>query len=766
MVNAAVMNGGSQLAGRWSDEADDEIVDGPGVSPNVIVEDDEGPPPVRDVWPIIAGVLAVLAGAAWIGFVAWSKGDAVGRGIAPSDMADLIAASSPPLILIGLCYLIAIRFSRSEAARLAKVSGNLRAEQQRLEAVLASVTGRFDAERARVVNHIDTLAMVGEDATARLHAFAEKLKEDIGGAAREAETLREAASTARSDMKVLLTDVPRALAHTVEMSDALENAGLVAHERAGAFDSQISALIARGREADDVVGGAAQKLAAHLARVEGVSESAAAHLSAAAETMTEAVDAALGRAAEATNAARQGMEAQGAAMRALVDQSEAALSSTGANATDALNRRVNEVTERLESLGAMLADHEVTSSRLIEGIGSGIDGIDRRFAAIDSEAEARHERLTAAVSGLSTHAQTLRDALDAGSGTTEQLIGRAETLMTALYAVSREIDENLPQAFARLDGHTIATRTKIDAIAPEVARIEQEASRTLDRLLEAEGALAKQREALDLLGNALDERLAKGIAAAGDMIAAVEGADSRAQEIADNSASALVSAMVRVRETAQAAAERAREALAAVVPDSAERLSVAVKEALQQAVTGQVETQIGELAATAERAVASANTASDRLMRQMLTIAETSAQVEARIAEAHAEIEEADRDNFTRRVALLIESLNSTAIDVTKILSNDVTDTAWGAYLKGDRGIFTRRAVRLLDAGEVREINRHYNDDPEFSEQVNRYIRDFEAMLRNVLATRAGSPLGVTLLSSDMGKLYVALAQAIERLRS
>jgi hypothetical protein len=25
----------------------------------------------------------------------------------------------------------------------------------------------------------------------------------------------------------------------------------------------------------------------------------------------------------------------------------------------------------------------------------------------------------------------------------------------------------------------------------------------------------------------------------------------------------------------------------------------------------------------------------------------------------------------------LIESLNSTAIDVTKILSNDVTDTAW-----------------------------------------------------------------------------------------
>ena len=116
-------------------------------------------------------------------------------------------------------------------------------------------------------------------------------------------------------------------------------------------------------------------------------------------------------------------------------------------------------------------------------------------------------------------------------------------------------------------------------------------------------------------------------------------------------------------------------------------------------------------------------------------------------------------------MSLLIESLNSTAIDVTKILSNEVTDTAWAAYLKGDRGVFTRRAVRLLDTGEAREIPRHYEEEPEFREQVNRYIHDFEAMLRRVLADRDGSPLGVTILSCDMGKLYVALAQAIERLR-
>ena len=59
-----------------------------------------------------------------------------------------------------------------------------------------------------------------------------------------------------------------------------------------------------------------------------------------------------------------------------------------------------------------------------------------------------------------------------------------------------------------------------------------------------------------------------------------------------------------------------------------------------------------------------------------------------------------------------------------------------------------------------------YDDDAEFRDHVNRYIHDFEAMLRQILSTRDGHALGVTLLSSNMGKLYVALAQAIERLRS
>ena len=38
-------------------------------------------------------------------------------------------------------------------------------------------------------------------------------------------------------------------------------------------------------------------------------------------------------------------------------------------------------------------------------------------------------------------------------------------------------------------------------------------------------------------------------------------------------------------------------------------------------------------------------------------------------------------------------------------------------------------------------------------------------MLRRILAERDGGMIGVSLMSSDMGKLYAALAQAVDKRR-
>ena len=82
--------------------------------------------------------------------------------------------------------------------------------------------------------------------------------------------------------------------------------------------------------------------------------------------------------------------------------------------------------------------------------------------------------------------------------------------------------------------------------------------------------------------------------------------------------------------------------------------------------------------------------------------------------------------------------MHSAAIDVGKILSDEIDDKAWDSYLKGNRGVFTSRAVRLIGGSETRAIRAHYESDAEFQRSVNRYVHDFESMLRRVLAERDG----------------------------
>jgi hypothetical protein len=238
------------------------------------------------------------------------------------------------------------------------------------------------------------------------------------------------------------------------------------------------------------------------------------------------------------------------------------------------------------------------------------------------------------------------------------------------------------------------------------------------------------------------------------------------EDMAEEANNKLVTSMLRVRETTRQTAEHSRKIVDEELANIADRLTEQNQKALTEAVDVQIEAMNAVVTDAINRNVSMSQDAAARVATQLGELEEMTARLEQRIESGRNRFEAIDDDSFARRMVMLTESLNSTAIDVAKILSNDVTDTAWAAYLKGDRGVFTRRAVRLLDAGEARAIAAHYSEDSEFREHVNRYIHDFESMMRVLLSTRDGNAIGVTLLSSDVGKLYVALAQAIERLRN
>jgi ABC-type transporter Mla subunit MlaD len=444
-------------------------------------------------------------------------------------------------------------------------------------------------------------------------------------------------------------------------------------------------------------------------------------------------------------------------MLAMIDHSRAALDRAGEDVTSGLGARLDAIVGRVEAVAAHLAAQDQASRGLVGNLAQELVELEARLSAV---------RGGEALDVVRASVRQLSDELAASDERTSELTGRARSLSGLMASVGAELGAELPERLGAVEQQAERARSALAGIAPQVEVLAGSAETAAQRLHDAEQTLGIQQQALE----AMLARLSEGVGGAEEQIRALAAATMDANETAGrltaDTGPELVEALVRVREAATQAAERAREAIAAVIPDSAAALGEASRRAVSDAVGGAVGQQMVELETLAERTVEAARRASERLTRQMLTIGETTAAVEDRIDQVRKEREAKENETFSRRVALLIESLNSTAIDVTKILSNEVTDSAWAAYLKGDRGVFTRRAVRLIDAGEAREIMAHYEAEPEFREQVNRYIHDFEAMLRRVLADRDSSALGVTLLGSDMGKLYVALAQAIERIRA
>ena len=703
--------------------------------------------------PVLAAFLILLA-FGWTGAAIWSF---LAEGAAPtlSAIIALIATAATPLILIALLWLLFGRTARRETERFTRAVTQMRQESAALEGLLAVMAARLEDNYARLTGESAKLMTLGDEASDRLGRITHYIATETATLDKRAEALEAAANAARVDIGVLMSDLPRADEQGRAVAAAMREAGVAAHEQAGALESQLSSLVARGREADDIAGGAAQRLAAHLARIESTVEAAAARLEQATKGLDSKVDDALARASEALDATRDGLHAQSAATLAMIEKSGVALDKAGSDAARSLSRRIETLAAQLDGLEGQLTRHDEQSHALTARIARELHDIEERFTVFGRNSAGEADRYAEAVASIRASVDALHAELEGGQERADGLIERSHALLQALDSVRQDLDVALPAGLSQVESQAERAYAATAALKPEVESVAAASGTASRQMAEIEAALSNQQAQIEALVARLE-----GV---GEDVGAF---DDKARKIVAQTGPELIEALARVRETAGQAAAHARETIASVIPESAAALGQAGVEAVRASVAPHLEEQMNALNAAAQRSAEAARLASERLTRQIVTIGETTAAIEARIAEARDEQERSDSDAFARRVSLLIESLNSTAIDVAKILSNEVSDSAWAAYLKGDRGAFTRRAVKLLSSGEAREVGRHYESDPEFREQVNRYVHDFEAMLRRTLADQDGSALSVTLLSSDMGKLYVALAQAIERLRT
>ena len=614
--------------------------------------------------------------------------------------------------------------------------------RERIEATLAE----FDERTEQLANHSE--ARFGE-----LRENSENVRRDL--AAREVDALASL-RTRFAALQTELADTETAAAQDREAAMESLHARLLALRT----EANETAHIIRAGEADALAAWNEQLVALRERLGEGLAE------------IAQVED-------KSTAEARSRTEQLKTELTALEDQMARRLE-TFTEETEARRVRIDEaelaaharLEERLAALDAAIDDRRAAQAEQLSLMAAEGDELGERIALLgpifDSIADQGRTARNELSEGINRLSETLRDsrtALDGTDTSITELTDASVRLLELIQASAKHSRDDLPVAMMASEERLEAIEQRVEAVKELLGRAQRSGEALTASMDEAED---RTRAAID----GVDQFQTRFGTIAGEQASEIETLRSSVAALAKESEALSSFAQGELRTAIGVLETSAHAALAAIEEEQAAHIgriaqqvgdqsAAAIDEALQEH-TAEAITALDEATA---RSAEAGREAARQLRDQLAKVNELTGNLETRIAQARERAAESVDNDFSRRVALITESLNSNAIDIAKALSTEVTDTAWASYLRGDRGIFTRRAVRLIDNTEAREIAELYDVDTDFREHVSRYIHDFEAMLRTMLSTRDGNAVSVTLLSSDMGKLYVVLAQALERLR-
>ena len=695
---------------------------------------------------------------------------------------DFIAAQSRDLEALGR---VAVERLEASAGKLgALVSGNGE-HLDRIAAVSAAALDNMEKLRGQmpvvansakdVTNHI---ANAGRTAHLQLEDMVsgfQRLNEFGQASTTQIETLREIVAGALATFNREAEDMARL---SGERFAALDEAHAAQREAFDAHEADVleamrrraeklSTDLAAHRAALDSAEGKA--IAAHGERIGALTRESRAVRDAVTNDTNGLASLAGQRHAELSALAEQHravVEEQLAAMDRALRQRHATLASLEIEASEALDQRVAAFEASIESLRQSQRDHATMLARECDAVNERVAAFSVAMRETGEEGRQSADRVGDALGALNARLAESRTVLAGTDAEVARLTDGAVRVLELIRASSDHTARDIPEAVHKAEQALAGLEGRVDVLARNIGRA-GEAGHALTGSVEASrNALVAAHAQIDTMTGAVHEHATKSEALSTGLAKSLADTRQESEALLSDTEARLTPAFARLTEAARSSGEALREAADREIEAASQRLDQAANAIVAKVIQGRAAELVARLEQAIDRVTDASRDSTIAMRDQLAKVDELAGNLESRVARARERaLEQVDND-FARRAALITESLNSNAIDIAKALSTDVSETAWASYLRGDRGIFTRRAVSLLESGEARSIHQLYESDPEFREHVNRYVHDFEAMLRQMLSTRDGNSLGVTLLSSDMGKLYVALAQGIERLRA
>ena len=688
------------------------------------------------LWCLLAVALAWLAAAVIGAALATPTGPLAPRiaailvGVLPPLALALIAAALLPAA--GQSLALADAEDRLVAVR--ELVGDL---QQRLAST--------DADLASAVDHTRSLAELAASTIPGLGTSAAAL---------------EASATRVADNSVVtqrLVDgfgaaLP-ALARTIGEVDSTLRA--ISADSAGqlrAVEATLASVQDRSAAAAADADAAIAAMTALLARIDEASANSASTLAKRAYALDAAVDGVLQRTTTAVDHMRDAVEAQLRGLESGVDVAGRQLTILGDDGARLFNQRLEMLLATSASLKAHFADHEAGGARLQALVASIVEDAQARVAAFGDEGVAATDGLAQRIEAIHVRAAALVDPIASTKAAVAGLEDAAESLGQKVADVDDVLNDRLSgmrQSMAALEGETqrlFETLAGLNTAVGEGSALVGEAA---DTLATERGEIARLGAELaghfDAARAALAEIESGGTVAAASIEAGLGGEIARLAAAGDDAAAGI------------------RTALAAAVDDAVASLETAAGARAEAAFGEPVRQQMAAIEAATTRAAGTGQEAAARLAGYMLRLVETVDTVENRVREVETRFAVRARDLLTRRSAGLIRQLQAGTVDVAKLLSIKVGDDEWASYLKGDRSVFARAVAARLDRETSRQIGRLFEHDAEFRADATRFCDIFEALLTRLLGDDDGDALATMMLSSDLGKIYVAIAEAAGR---
>ena len=711
--------------------------------------------PRRSALAYVLPALLILAFAGWTAFFALTYWPEAQTGLNNNRVVELIVNWAVPALLIAVSWLLMMRNSSREATRFGNVAALLRNESDALNQRMRTVNEEISLAREFLSQNARDLESLGRQSSQKLMDSAQVLTAALADSDEKAKILEAVSQSANTNLEQLRKHLPVVTSAAKDVTNQIGSAGNNAQIHIKELIATLERVSDAGKSVHDYIDGVEVRADDMAVKLEQSLSSSAKLLDV---RSTEALD----RSAEMATL----MDSATQAIANGIAKASGDIDSIFTDSQEHIQSSLTELRQALGEVGSQTEQEKARIGAMIATISAHIHSSTEQISEVDRVATEQTSKLAFAVSALGESTRSVGSALTNNQLITQQLIEQSHKLLESLGTANHEISETIPAAMDVLSVQLSDGVAQIKSALSNAESLEELSGNMLEKLNGLEQLIATQRDSVDALMSQSDAHFAARHEQVDALGSSLRQTQSLLQEMSDEANGQLVTALLRVRESTRAAAESSRKILDDELAHISEQLTEQNRTALANALDAQVASMNAAVQEAIERNVELSEAASCLVIKQLAELGEMTTSLESRIADSKNSFESVHDDSFARRMVLLTESLNSTAIDVAKILSNDITDTAWASYLKGDRGVFTRRAVRLLDSGEAKIIANHYGDDSEFREHVNRYVHDFEAIMRLLLSTRDGNAIGVTLLSSDIGKLYVALAQAIERLRN